>query len=43
LVLRINFMKMYNQNNELLKENVFTYEDLHTKYGKKDIIYLKKI
>ena len=42
LVLRINFMKMYNQNNELLKENLSRYEDLYTKYGRKDILYLKK-
>jgi putative heme iron utilization protein len=42
LVLRINFMKMYNQNNELLKENLYNYEDLFTKYGRKDNLYLKK-
>lgn len=42
LVLRINFMKMYNQNDELLKENLSKYEDLYTKYGGKDIINLKK-
>jgi hypothetical protein len=42
LVLRINFMKMYNKNNELLKENFSRYEDLFTKYGRKDILYLKK-
>ena len=42
LVLRINFMKMYNQNNELLKENLSMYEDLYTKYGRKDIRLLKK-
>ncbi len=28
LVLRINFMKMYNQNNELLKENLSRFEDI---------------
>lgn len=42
LVLRINFMKMYNQNDELLKENLSKYEDLYTRYGGKDIINLKK-
>jgi putative heme iron utilization protein len=42
LVLRINFMKMYNKNNELLKENLSRFEDLFTKYGRKDILYLKK-
>ena len=42
LVLRINFMKMYDQNNELLEENLYKYEDLYTKYGRKDILYLKK-
>ena len=42
LVLRINFMKMYNQNNELLKENLSQYEDLYNKYGRKDILHLKR-
>jgi putative heme iron utilization protein len=42
LVLRINFMKMHNQNNELLKENLYKYDDLYTIYGRKDILYLKK-
>jgi putative heme iron utilization protein len=42
LVLRINFMKMHNQNNELLKENLYKYDDLYTKYGRNDILYLKK-
>jgi len=42
LVLRINFMKMYNKNNDLLKENLSRFEDLFTKYGRKDILYLKK-
>lgn len=42
LVLRINFMKMYDQNNELLKENLSQYEDLYNKYGRKDILQLKK-
>jgi putative heme iron utilization protein len=42
LVLRINFMKMYNQNNELLKENLSRFEYMYTKYGRKDILYLKK-
>jgi len=42
LILRINFMKMYNQNNELLKENLSSFEYMYTKYGRKDILYLKK-
>ena len=43
LVLRINFMKMYNKNNELLKENLSRFEELFTKYGRKDILYLKNL
>lgn len=42
LVLRINFMKMYNQNNELVKENLSRYEDLYTKYGGKGVLYFEK-
>ena len=43
LVFRINFMKMYNKNNELLKENLSRFEELFTKYGRKDILYLKNL
>jgi len=43
LVLRINFMKMYNKNNELLKENLSRFEELFTKYGRKDILYIKNL
>src|SRR3954467_5975111 len=42
LVLRINFMKMYNPNTELLKENLSRFEYMYTKYGRKNILYLKK-
>ncbi|MDQ4073390.1 MAG: hemin-degrading factor [Thermoproteota archaeon] len=42
LVLRINFMKMYNHNNELLNENLSRYKDLYSKYGRNDTIYLGK-
>lgn len=42
LVLRINFMKMYNPNNELLMEKLSKYEEMFTKYGRKDVLYLRK-
>ena len=42
LILRVNFVKMYNDNNELNQENLLNFENLFSKYGRKDSIYLNK-
>ena len=41
LVLRVNFMKMYTAENEVIKENLKRYENLFSKYGKKETIALQ--
>jgi Haem utilisation ChuX/HutX len=41
LVLRVNFMKMYTAENEVIKENLTRYENLFSKYGKKETIVLQ--
>jgi Tfp pilus assembly pilus retraction ATPase PilT len=41
LVLRVNFMKMYTAENEVIKENLKRYENLFSKYGKKETIVLQ--
>ena len=41
LVLRVNFMKMYTTENEIIKENLKRYENLFSKYGKKETIVLQ--
>jgi Haem utilisation ChuX/HutX len=41
LVLRVNFMKMYTAENEVIKENLTRYENLFSKYGKKETIALQ--
>ncbi len=41
LVLRVNFMKMYTTENEVIKENLKRYENLFSKYGKKETIVLQ--
>lgn len=40
LVLRVNFMKMYNEKNEPIEENLSRYENLFLKCGKKDLLFL---
>lgn len=40
LILRVNFMKMYTAENEVIKESLTRYENLFSKYGKKEIIEL---
>jgi putative heme iron utilization protein len=40
LILRVNFMKMYTAENEVIKESITRYENLFSKYGKKEIIEL---
>ena len=41
LVLRVNFMKMYTAENEVIKESLTRYENLFSKYGKKETIVLQ--
>ncbi len=41
LVLRANFMKMYTAENEVIKESLTRYENLFSKYGKKETIVLQ--
>ncbi len=40
LILRVNFMKMYTLENEVIKESLARYEKLFSKYGKKETIVL---
>jgi len=40
LILRVNFMKMYSSENEVIKENLTRYENLFSKYGEKETIML---
>jgi hypothetical protein len=41
LILRVNFMKMYTAENEVIKESLTRYENLFSKYGKKETIVLQ--
>jgi hypothetical protein len=41
LVLRVNFVKMYTAENEVIKESLARYENLFSKYGKKETIVLQ--
>ena len=41
LVMRVNFTKMYNAENEVIKESLTRYENLFSKYGKKETIVLQ--
>ena len=41
LVMRVNFTKMYNAENEVMKESLTRYENLFSKYGKKETIVLQ--
>jgi hypothetical protein len=40
LILRVNFMKMYTAENDVIKESLTRYENLFSKYGEKEIIEL---
>ncbi|WP_458744313.1 ChuX/HutX family heme-like substrate-binding protein [Candidatus Nitrosocosmicus sp. T] len=40
LILRVNFMKMYTAENEVIKESLTRYENLFSKYGEKETIWL---
>jgi len=40
LILRVNFMKMYSSENEVIKENLTRYENIFSKYGEKETIML---
>ena len=40
LILRVNFMKMYTSENEVIKESLTRYENLFSKYGEKETIGL---
>ena len=40
LILRVNFMKMYTTENEVIKESLTRYENLFSKYGEKETIEL---
>lgn len=40
LILRVNFVKMFDKNNHLIPENVANYENLQIKYGNNEILYL---
>jgi hypothetical protein len=41
LILRVNFMKMYTAENEVIKESLTRYENLFSKYGKNETIVLQ--
>lgn len=40
LILRVNFMKMYTTENDVIKESLTRYENLFSKYGEKETIEL---
>ena len=41
LVLRANFVRMYDSSNALIEEKLFAYEQIFAKYGKKQRLLLK--
>lgn len=41
LVLRANFVRMYDSSNALIEEKLFVYEQIFAKYGKKQRLLLK--
>ena len=41
LVLRANFIKMYDSSNALIREKYLAYEQIFSKYGKKQCLLLK--
>ena len=42
MILRVNFVKMYNDNNELNQENLLNFENLFSKHGRKNSLYFNK-
>ncbi len=43
LILRVNFTKMYDSDNNLNQENLEKYENIFTKYGNNNSVFLKDI
>ena len=41
LVLRANFVRMYDSSNALIQEKLLAYEEIFAKYGKKQSLLLK--
>ena len=41
LVLRANFVRMYNSSNSLIQERLLAYEKIFAKYGKKENVVLR--
>jgi hypothetical protein len=41
LILRANFIKMYDSSNTLIREKYLAYEQIFSKYGKKQSLFLK--
>jgi len=41
LVLRANFIKMYDSSNALIREKYLAYEQIFSKYGNKQSLFLK--
>jgi len=41
LILRVNFTKMYDSSNNLNQENLEKYENIFSKYGKNNSVFLK--
>jgi hypothetical protein len=41
LVLRANFIRMYDSSKTLIQEKLLAYEQIYTKYGKKQSLFLK--
>ena len=41
LVLRANFVRMYDSSNKLIQERLLAYEKIFTKYGKKQNLVLR--
>jgi|SRR5215467_7879442 putative heme iron utilization protein len=41
LVLRANFIRMYDSSKTLIQEKLLSYEQIYAKYGKKQCLFLK--
>jgi putative heme iron utilization protein len=41
LVLRANFIRMYDSSKTLIQEKLLAYEQIYAKYGKKQSLFLK--
>ena len=40
LILRVNFLKMYDHENAIIQESLSQYEKFYTKYGQRDTLLL---